>query len=275
MSRLVASLVVLVTVCASTLAGAQDRIELIELRHRPAAEVASIVRPLLGPEDALSAEGYTLILRADPARIAEVRRVVEQIDRAPRNLLVSVIRATQTEAARIEVETRARASSGDDVTTVIGGEKDDGVSVSMGQRYTTRRESDIQQLRVLEGNRAFIQVGESFPYPAANLSLYPWGSATTGGIDYKDIGTGFLVLPRVNGETVTLEIEQIAERRRTSDGGIARQSSNTILSGRVGEWIAISGTARADESRANRSYSTRREREGDDFAIFVRVEPVD
>lgn len=274
MSRLLVTLSTLAVLLGSGLVEAQNRIELIEVRNRPASEVASIVRPLLGPEDALTTDGNTLILRSDPARIEEIRSVVQQIDRAPRNLLVSVRRATDIEAARIEAEVRARASSGD-AAAVVGEARNDGISVSGERRYSTRRASDVQQLRVLEGNRAFIRTGESVPYPKASLGVYPWGSGVTGGIDYKDIGTGFLVLPRINGELVTLEIEQIAERRRGSDGGIARQGSSTIISGRVGEWLAIGGATRTGESRSAKTYSTRRDREGDDFSIFVRVEPID
>jgi type II secretory pathway component GspD/PulD (secretin) len=267
-------LLALFLVLTAVPAGAQERIELIELRNRPAAEVANIVRPLLSPEDALTVDGNTLILRAAPARITEVRRVVEQIDRAPRNLMISVRRATAAEAERLELEARARATGGDSTLT-IGDATSDGVTVSTEQRYSTRRESDVQRLRVLEGNRALIQVGESVPYPQASITVGPWGSAVSGGIEYKDIGTGFLVLPRLNGETVTLEVEQIAEHRRGSDGAIAREASNTVVSGRVGDWIEISGTARTGDERSGRVLSTRRDRDGDEFSILVRVEPVD
>src|SRR5436190_20548413 len=73
---------------------AADTLQVIELHHRSAAEVEPILRPLLKPDEALSATGYQLILRVNETRRAEIERLVATLDVAPRQLLLTVRQTT-------------------------------------------------------------------------------------------------------------------------------------------------------------------------------------
>ena len=237
--------------CASF--AAEDRIEVIELRNRPAAQVMPLVQPLLQPGEALSGTGFKLILRASPATIAEVRNVLADIDGALRNLLISVRHgdARSTERSGAGATIRYHSDTG---------------AVVRGQARQDRKEvrSDItQRVRVLEGNPAFIHAGQ------ARVEPYLYGA--TG----PDTGTGFYVTPRLNGERVNLEISPYRSSLRMRGTIADVQRAGTVVSGRIGEWIYLGGAVDStDAGRRGILYGadTARSRE---TGISVMVEVVE
>ena len=138
-----------------------------------------------------------------------------------------------------------------------------------GHVVSTRALQDdkkTQQVQVLEGSRAMISAGVSVPLqqPA------PWG---TSGTQYRTVSSGFYVLPRLNGERVTLEIS-------TQNDALARDRSAptqvqrvvTTVSGRLGEWLVVGDIARQateDESTiSTRSSADMQERRN----VLLKVE---
>src|SRR5437762_14093332 len=74
---------------------AAQSLQVIDLKHRTAQEVIPVLQPLLGPNDALTGSDYKLFVRANSTTVTELRRVLEQLDREPRQLVVSVRRGTR------------------------------------------------------------------------------------------------------------------------------------------------------------------------------------
>jgi len=103
---------------------------------------------------------------------------------------------------------------------------------------------------VLEGSPATLYLGQSVPIGNRTTTTSPWGSQTSDTIGYRNVATGFTVLPRISGQRVTLEI---ATRRdslsRSGSGRINVQGVNTTITGTVGEWIEIGGSAATESSR--------------------------
>jgi len=61
-------------------------------------------------------------------------------------------------------------------------------------------------------------------------------------VEYRDVGSGFYVLPRVAGERVTLDINpQHDTLNHQLPGAVNVQRVATTVSGRLGEWIEIAG----------------------------------
>ncbi len=75
-------------VCAA--AQADHPLEIIELRSRPAEDLIPLLSPIAGADGTVTGTGGTLFIRAAPERIADIRRVLQQIDRPARNLLIQV-----------------------------------------------------------------------------------------------------------------------------------------------------------------------------------------
>jgi hypothetical protein len=64
-----------------------------------------------------------------------------------------------------------------------------------------------------------------------------------------DASSGFYVVPRVNGDYVTLDIQQRNDRPGMQGGVINTQSADTVVRGRLGEWIDLGGVNTAGNSR--------------------------
>ncbi len=258
-----------------TAAGPQDKLEVIQLKSRTAEEMIPVIRPLLGPEDTLTGTGYKLILRADPDTVREIKAVLEQLDQAPRNLLITVKRGDLQTAHERELSVSGTEEFDDKGRITIQGSEDD-LDVDLDEHTTTRRPEALQQLRVAEGNRAFIYTGQSVPYPESDVSVGRAGPRSrtrvySEGVSFRDVRSGFYVLPRVSGEQVTLEIQPVDESLNT-DRSVNIQRTHTIVSGTLGEWIQIGGVRQRATEYGRKGGTTYRTHDSQDLDIYVKVE---
>jgi hypothetical protein len=249
-------------------ADAGSLIEVIDLQHRPATEVIPLVSPLLGPEDAVTGTGFQLIIRATPATIAQVREVLGALDTPARNLIVNVRRGgLDTSSER-----------GIDVQGQLGRPMaEDRLGVRVIGRQTTDRTGDLQTLRVLEGQQAFIRSGESIPYRSTGVILIPGGVLAASEIDDRDLDRGFLVRPSVGPDRrVRLEILQVDERlSQMGRGRIDTQRVDTVLSGEIGEWIRIGGIDSQRDASGRWILGAGSQQTTQDVEIHVRVDLAD
>jgi len=234
-------------------------LEVIDLKYRTAAEVIPALQPLVEPGGALSGQDYKLFVRASPANLRQLRAALAQIDRQPNQLVVSVRRSTQQEVER----ERAQASG-----TVSN--RGANVSVNATQSSARDRSDGVASVQVIEGNSALISSGSDVPIVtsvAAGAGRRPWAAATTG---YRNLSSGFLVTPRVNGSLVVLDIEQQDER--LANGSVQTQRLTTQVSGPLGEWIRLGGVNETASTQQrgilSRQYST----QSDAREVWVKVE---
>lgn len=146
---------------------AAQALETIPLRHRTADQVLPALRPHLEPGATLSAHGNQLIVRTSPANLAELRRVLEAIDRPARRLQISVRFDDAAQAASRELGASGRIDNRGARVIVTGRDSASAAAERVDQR-----------LQVPDGGRALI---------------------------YAD-ATGFDVIPRAVGDQVTLDI---------------------------------------------------------------------
>lgn len=243
-------------------AAAPGDIHVITLKHRPAQELISVIRPLLDPADAVSAMDYRLLIRTSPQRLANVERVVQQLDVAQRNLTLTVRQGSQAENRDMSQGLSGEVDIGRDARiTLPRGTNDDRGAVIEGQsgdarlRYQTRAErssaSDnrTQTLRVQDGKPAYIRLGQSVPHVKRIISLSGRQLAISQGVEYQNVVTGFEVLPRVQGERVQLEITPRLSSLADPASGLANfQELRTTVNVRLGEWIDLGGISGAGEN---------------------------
>lgn len=223
-------------------ARAQEALEVITLQHRTADQVIPVLQPLLEPGGALSGQYNQLIVRASPANLAQIRQVLESIDRPQRRLMISVRFDSAEDAARNRAQAGARIS-------------DRGASVDVRVRdsRSARDERVDQRLQVLEGGQAAISSGESRTY--------------------ADSATGFVVVPRLSGSLVTLDI--YAQQEAFARGGAIRgQQASSTVSGRLDEWIELGGASTASASSGGGASSSRAGTASSDRRIWVKVEEI-
>lgn len=269
-----------------------NELEIIQLKHRSVEELLPVIRPLLERDEMASGMNYQLILRASPQHIGQIRQLLESIDTLPRRLKITVMQDVDGETlARL---TEISGSVGRNVRLNVPGQGNTGgnaagVSVGTGQDSLNARiistrslEEDrkTQQLQVLEGNRARVVTGQNVAVPQRQVVQTPWGTQVIETTQYKDVASGFYVLPRVHGDTVTLEIstqnDSLAPNQNMGASYPATRIQNTsgIVSGRLGEWIEIGGLAQQSRQDSSTIFSRSNSRLDEQRHLLIRVEEV-
>lgn len=204
---------VLAAACAAGPGAAwgQQALEILALHHRTAEQVLPVLQPLVEPGGSLSGSRGQLFLRASPANVAEIRRALEAIDRPARRLQISV----RLEDA-LDAERRALGASG----TI--GNRSARIDITAQDSRARAGERVDQRVQVLEGGRATIVTGQSD--------------------FYRDVASGFDVVPRLVGDQVALELRQQRETPGPH-GSVQGQRGVTTVTTRLGEWTEIGGTA--------------------------------
>jgi type II secretory pathway component GspD/PulD (secretin) len=256
--------------------GFAQQVEVITLNYRTADQVVPILKPLLAPGGTISGMQNRIVVRTTPENLAELRQVLDAIDAAPRRLLISVRQDAAGQSTRNEAEISGSVGGGGVRATVPGSASNEGGTVVLRrgddrvkgralESRSTASDRSVQTLQVMEGNEAWINVGQS-------VSVQDGG--VTGGT-YRDIGTGFRVKPRVSGKNVTLEIS--TQRDSIADAGSGNvdvQRVDTIVTGRLGEWMQLGGVAqqnsRTDRGTVSRSTSTG----ADDRSVYLKVDEI-
>lgn len=252
---------------ATTISVAAD-LTVIDLRHRTAADLLPVLEPLVGRDTALSGIDYKLLVRGSAADVARIREALAVLDRAPKQLLIAVryTNAPDNKNSSINFNTGSNRSR----------------STINGQITTTTQTSDqTSSVRVIEGNGAHISTGQSVPIVTAIMTRPRTGQIAGVGLGFRELTTGFDVLPRINGDRVILNI---ATQRATTANGSANgvadiQQVDTTIEGRIGEWIELGGvTTTSSEQKGLITTSgggVRHSTQSDNQSVMMKVELVD
>jgi hypothetical protein len=252
--RVCVGLVVLLSSCVCT---AQTRLEVIPLHHRMAEDVIPVLRPLLAPGGSVTGMNNNLVVRTTPENLAEIRAVLETIDRALRRLRISVRQDTDRFRHETEHAISGRAQEGDVTIRQGGPRSSDGLSVRLGDeednvRYHGRSlggmdaDAGTYHVQAVEGQPAFIQSGQAVPIPQRTVTAPDGTLIIRDSVEYYNADSGFWVLPRLRGDQVTLSISP--RTTRVGAGPVPAfdvQSAETTVSGRLGQWIPIGGVSQS------------------------------
>lgn len=273
--------VVLLLLVQSSIALAQGTItEIIPLGYRSMYEMIPIVQPMVGPGGSVSGLRDQMVVTTTPARMAEIRKVLEKLDASPERLVISVRRKSNVQAQQ-----RSAAIHGQVGNVGVGG---GGVSIGntppeyKGEGDHVRiiaadrshdDDQDIQQrVQGLEGREAFISAGQDLPVRSRGIGY--------NSIGYYPARTGFYVVPRLNGDEVFIQLS--AQSRQTpivNRGGYGHQSIDvnnvsTTVAGRLGEWIAVGGTGGSETNHARGIGQTNKQQLEADSIIEIKVEKI-
>ena len=227
-------------------------IEIIELKSRPLDEIIPLVQPFVGADGTVTGMGNNLVIKASPARVKEIKQLLVNLDRPPRRLLITV--GNQDDVTRSSSGYRASADikAGDGRIRINspGYPVDSSrAQLRIHDRNVQRAQTSRSRVQALEGRPAYINSGTRVPLQTAEHYY-------DGGIPYvrrstqwQDVTSGFYVVPRVQGDEVTLEIMQHADKPGSHRGVIDTQSLGTVVRGRLGEGVELGGV---DTSSSNR-----------------------
>ncbi|MBS1211433.1 MAG: hypothetical protein H6R26_49 [Proteobacteria bacterium] len=273
MKRRLGILLVAATISVRVLA-AEKELATIELRHRLPEEMATLVRPLLDEGETVIAAPSSLIIKASLPKIQEINALVQELDKKQHRLLITVAqgRGLTLDAlnARASVRVGIDASRpGDPAINARG---------HVYQTESLERDEQTQGVQTLDGQAATIRFGGQVPLPQGGMAYgYPRGPVIINqGIEYREVSTGFSVLPRLTGEQVILEIAPWSDRISRQGGGlIDTQNAETTVRTSLGQWVEIGGQVeglnREQSGVFAHSYSTRSEAN----RIFIKVDDLD
>jgi len=135
---------------------------------------------------------------------------------------------------------------------------------------------NTQQLQVIEGNRALVRTGQSMPVPQRQVIQHPWGTQVIDSTEYRDVERGFYVLPRINGDRVTLEISaQNDAPVRGDPQAVSTQQASSTLSGKLGEWMELGGIGQRETVDDGTVSSRSASRKHEQRSVLIRVEEVE
>ena len=279
---LVAMCVVTLLVAAQAYADATT-VEVITLRYRTADEVIPILRPFVGREGTISGMRDQLIVRTNPSNLSQIKKILVRIDTGPRQLMITVRQNITRNQLEREMAASGKVTIGDNVSITVRdqGSVGTGAVDHNGGKDTVRARgqsaaryegnSDIQQIRVTEGTQAFIRTGSSVPVPERTIVRDSGGVRVIGSTYYRDLTSGFYVLPRLVEGKVILEISPQRETMK-QEGTIQFQTAATRIMGRLGEWMEIGEIERFSSERKTEVVAGDKGGSSERYGIFVKVE---
>ena len=263
-------------------------LEVIPLRYRTAEQVIPIIQPMLAREGSVSGFQGQLVVRTTPANLEEIKRILASVDTAPRRLLITV--RQDADASRSEHAAEVSGRIGNDRARVIvpdsddrsGGnvvlrEGDDRLRARVLDSRATESDRNTQSVQAMEGREAFVRVGQSVPVPQRRVVRSVVGGQVVeqvvDTVEYRDVTTGFYVLPRVSGDLVALDISPQRESLSSQvPGGVNVQRLVTTVSGRLGEWMEIGGLAQDSGGRQSVLIGRSSTSSSDYRRVLIKVE---
>ncbi|MDN5869461.1 MAG: hypothetical protein L0H73_01875 [Nitrococcus sp.] len=251
-SRRFASLIAGVLLVLLANLAVASQIEVIELRHRLAEELAPTLSAVAGEDVVVSAAGSRLIVRGSPEAIERMRKLAAELDTATQSLRISVRRVSGAAAGR-------------------GGVGADRKGVEV---YSSRSAQDsrlLQTVTVRAGQPAFIDTGKSVPITDRRVILSTLGAAYTERRRYQHRPQGFYATARLVDGRAIVDIS-VADSSGNTGGAVQHRRLVSTVSGELGEWIGI-GTVREGAAREGSGiiFSTRNV-ESDWQQIEIRVD---
>jgi len=233
-------------------ATAAPQFKIITLQHRFAEELLPVLQPLAGNHGTVSAFSNQLIVNAEPDALASIEATVRMLDVERRNWHITVSHAaTGSRAASLA---GASGEIGHDVRVGVPdsrGRSSRGAKIELQENQRRWSESGSMDLRTLDGEAAFIRVGQEIPYTTYWIELCRRYARVVQDVQWRDVSVGFAVRPRQIGEMVDLEITPRLSAPG-QNGVIDFTELATHIQARPGEWVNLGGML-ADRNEVSRA----------------------
>jgi type II secretory pathway component GspD/PulD (secretin) len=253
---------------------AETEFKIITLQHRFASDLLPIIEPMVGADGTATGMNNELILRASPERMREIEATIEKLDAARANRKITVNRNSNIQSKREGVEVTGNVKAGKvTVSNDRRGQNSNNPNsgtIEIENGSSNSQQNSSQFLNVLDGERAFIRVGQIVPFTQEWVTITRRFVAIGRITDWRDITTGFAVRPRTVGNQVELEITpRIA--RLNQQGFIDFEELTTVVRTNLGSWVDIGGTMQQNDevSRKILGYQNSASQQNSNLSIKV------
>lgn len=237
--------------------------------YQPADKLVPVVESVLGVNDRVVAYRNKLLVKAPRHRQDKLLELLQEIDRPLRNLLISVRFSDQLgqdlqqrsvdlgyrEADKgVRIEGDSQLDGG--IVVYKGSSRDSKIQAKVVAKdsFSTRDENVSQQIRVMEGEQGFLQVGEERPETRL-VFLNPYGVGAT--TEYRNVGNGVYVIPQIMRDKIRLELYTSNQRRVSADQrNVEKTDVQSVLLVEPDVWTPFAGS-NMQSNRSDDGISTR------------------
>lgn len=260
MIRFFSFLIILALTTLSRADAQEHHLRTYTLQHALAEQIVPMIAPQLSPGSSVNAYRQQLILNVTDAEFRNLQPLLDQLDTAPRSLMISVRKQSQQLDNNERYGVQGRIGDGAVQIQNSNGRQqrtETRVIVNNGSAQNTR--DGTQQVRAVEGMEAFISVGNTVSMRSGNY----------GERELIPVDSGFYATARIVGDEVIIDIDQRDDR--VQGRGVATQQLQTQVRGRIGEWIALGGlhSTQSGGERAIANYGNNASSAVADLAIKV------
>lgn len=269
---------VMLSTCAATFfilvgaaAGAAPTTDIVPLNYALADSVIPAIEPLLEGDERVSAYGNKVIIRAEPARIKQIRALLADLDHQPGKLRITVRNtgSAGAEQSGYRLDGRVKTQAGD----IVVGHPRRHNQARVTRRDTQDANDGTHVIMANEGYPVLIQTGQRVPLTSTSTNIYGQVLQQT---DYHDVTAGFYATVRINGDVATMDISANNDRmQQRGDQAIDVQRTDTVVTARLGEWVTIGGlddNANSTDRDIGRRTTTRSHQQ---HRVQVKIEQLD
>lgn len=232
-----AQLLALLLFCSSVSVQAEPTTEIFSLGYNMAEDMVPAIQPMLREDERVSAYGNQLIVRAEPERLKEIRALLDELDRQPARLLISVANSGDINSNERGYQVDGRFDTGP--ADIVVGDPRNGNQARIINRSTRGQNDGVRQVTANEGYPVLIQIGQSVPLQSTTTDVYGRIIENT---EYRDVTQGFYATVRLNGDLATITLSANNDNVNRSDNRIVDvQRTDTVVTARLGEWITVGG----------------------------------
>lgn len=239
---------IVILICLSTLNALAQTLHTIELKHRSAYSLIPIIEPLLHDNEAVSGQNTLLFIRVDEPRYQELKKIIQKLDAPVKQLLIEIKSPGNIKNQAIQQQSKITITS----------QGDRSASYHSREVINTRNNEPVHHLRVLDGHRASIEDGKLLPLLSESFRFGFRPAERGTAFSYFKVASRITVLPRLHGNTVTLEITpHYSELDQESNSEIRSQSSATTVVVPLDQWTILSETGTQNQTQQKNRISTR------------------
>ncbi len=229
---------------------AETEFKIITLQHRFASDLIQVVEPLIGPEGTINGIDNQLIIRAAPERMREIEVLVAKLDVARVNRKITIKTGSRLQSEQTRVDARGAVKVGKVTVANDRRTRPDSGRVEVDQHSRDTQQNSQQFINVLDGERAFIRVGQIVPFTQEWVTLTRRYVHIERFTDWREVSTGFAVRPRTVGGAQSNQIElEITPRIASLDGRglIDFEELTTVVRTTLGTWVDLGGTMQKND----------------------------
>lgn len=234
-----AQVLALLMLISAAVVQAAPTTEIFSLGYNMAESMIPAIQPMLREDERVSAYGNQLIVRAEPERLEEIRALLNQLDRQPARLMISVANSGGITSSERGYQVDGRISTGP--ADIVVGDPRSGNQARIINRSTRGQNDGVRQVTANEGYPVLIQTGQSVPLQSYTTDVYGRVMENT---EYRDVTQGFYATVRLNGDLATITLSANNNNVNRSDSRIVDvQQTDTVVTARLGEWVTVGGVA--------------------------------